>query len=591
MKPNWLTAFEEAVQAGMRGIILVFNTTDRVVYPEFGPPLSLKFFLASYLAKQGYAAASYSMATGLQELRPPGSDRAGDGPSREAIARGSQPEQVLPALSSVLRNRTQKLAVIIDYADHLVPSSQGTSAHLSQPHILALETLHAWGRDDAIRKTENLIILISHENQVNDLLMRGGSGYRTLQIDLPSQDERRQFIELLSGVLSGSSHTDPAILSDELSLEELARITSGLRFTDLEALFRLAAATKEPISRSLVSDWKARAIRELCRDLVEVHEPDHGFEAVAGLPHAIEYLKGLKWRVQQGDEGVPQAILLAGVPGSGKSFLVLALAKELGYPCLAMRQVREKWVGASERNLELVLWVAETLAPCIIWIDELDQALGQRSTGESADAGTSERMLSRIWEFMGSMRHRGKVLWLATTNRPDLLDAATLDRFQVVIPFLHPTPREVTQLLPVLAEQLGRHLDKDVRLEEIASLPTLQLPTVRNLQEVVSMAGALAGFDARAAGSPISHEHLQEAALDFKPNYDPLQHEFVALNAIRMTSFHSLLPWRCRQGRRQEMDLPSYLEPLVDDKGMVIVEKLEERLRELKARLWRERFG
>lgn len=140
----------------------------------------------------------------------------------------------------------------------------------------------------------------------------------------------------------------------------------------------------------------------MCNDLLEVHEPTYGFEGVAGVPHAIQYFQTLKWRVQAGDSSVPQAIALVGVPGCGKSFLVKALAKELGYPCLAMRNVRDRWVGASERNLELVLWVAEPLAPCLIWIDELDQVMGQRNTGQSA-AGTSERMMARIWEFMGSL--------------------------------------------------------------------------------------------------------------------------------------------------------------------------------------------
>ena len=320
---------------------------------------------------------------------------------------------------------------------------------------------------------------------------------------------------------------------------------------------------------------------------MEVIEPEEGFERVKGVRHAIEYLLLLKWQLQHGSERVPQGLLLAGVPGCGKSYLIRALAKELGYPCLAMRNVREKWVGTSERNLELVLWVAENLAPCIIWIDELDQALGQRGEGASTDAGVSERMLARIWEFMGSMRHRGRILWAATTNRPDLLDQATLDRFGIVIPFLHPMPSEVAELLPELARQLGCTLAEDVSAQAIASLPSLHLPTVRGLQEVVAMAAALADREEGHPHTPVAQRHLVRAARHYQPNYDPLQHEFIALTALSMTTFDFLLPWNSLEGGRRLMELPPYLEGMVDEEGRLDREKLEQRRRELERLLWR----
>jgi len=575
---------EQGIAAGTRGFILLFNTTDRVYDSEFGPPATLKFFVASYLEKNGYAVAEYSLASGLRDMR---TNRSRGQPSPfGGIGSGREAEHVLPALTPLLRAGEPKIAVLLDYADHLAPSSTGMNAALSPTQQMALQTLHSWGIDDAIKATDNLVILISHENQVNDLLRRGGSGYGIVQVDLPSQEERLQFTQLLLRLREEGGSQRFGALAHDLSPEELARISGGLRLADIEALFRLTAANNQPVSREAVAERKGEAIREICRELVEVFEPKEGFEAVAGLRHAVDYLKDVKWLVQNGAQSAPQAILFAGVPGCGKSFLVKALAKELGYPCLAMRSVRDKWVGATERNLELVLWVAESLAPCVIWIDEVDQALGQRSMGTSADAGTSERFLSRIWEFMGSMEHRGRILWVATTNRPDLLDAATLDRFPVVIPFLHPTPPEVVALLPVLARQLNRELATDVRLHEIASLPSLQLPTVRGLQEVLGRAAGWADLDAHKIGTPISHARLEEAACDLKPNYNPLLHEFIALTAIRMTTFESLLPWRSRQGRRPGVELPRYLKPLINEEGRVNWERLEQRLRELESSLF-----
>ncbi len=572
--PEWLQQFDRYRQAGARGFIMTFNTGDFIFDPSRTiPTCRLVYFLAQKLNREGYTVWGFSLGRGLFPFSP-SNDRQRLTPDVDT----TNPESVLRWLTRQLRLSEPKIAVIVDYADFLVPNAQGlTSAVLQPQQMFALETLHNWASDDAIRQTDNLVVLISHENQVHDLLIRSGSGYKVLQIPLPDFQQRLAFTQFLLNEGFGQ-------LEKDLSPEEFARITGGLRLVDIDELMTLSDSLGQPVNREMVRERKAETIRQLGRDLVTVIEPTHGFEKVAGLQHAVDYFRGLIWQVREGAENVPQAILLAGVPGCGKSYIVLALGKELGFPVLRLGNIRERWVGASERNLELVLWLVETLAPCLIWVDEIDQAFGgQRTTGPSADAGTSERMMARIWEFMGSMKHRGKILWVATTNRPDLLDAATVDRFQVVIPFLHPTRREIAQLLPLLAEQVGRVLAEDVDPTQIATLPSLRLPTVRALQEIIGVAGFFADAEAGQSGSPIFQRHLLRATQEFKPNYNPLVHEFIALTAIRMTSFGFLLPWRTWQGRRHDYEIPEYLKGIVDEStGEVDLMALHRRLSELR---------
>lgn len=581
-QPRWLTQLEEARQAGIRGFILTGNTSDLVHY-EGSPlaPCQVRFFLAQWLDRDGYDVYLFSLANGLQRLR----NTRGDSPLLGQVADPRSLEQVLSAFGNELQQRERRIALIVDYADHLCPISQGTNAMLAPQHLLALETFHTWGTSDRIRAAENLIFLISHENQVNDLLVRTGSGYRVIWIDLPNEAERRSLTALLLQLRQQGRARDFADLDTGLPLQEFLRMSGGLRLRDIEGLFRQAAARGTPVTRALVRDLKAEVIRQMAGGLLEVKEPSHGLEQIAGLPHLKVFVQRLKRRWHAGATDLPQAILLAGVPGCGKSFSVIAIAYELQVPCLAMRNVREQWVGASERNLERVLQIIETLAPCLVWIDELDQAIGQRTTGESADAGTSERMMARLWEFMGAMRHRGRILWVATTNRPDLLDAATLDRFPIVIPMLHPTPEEVGELLPTLANQIGRQLAKGVNLEAILRLPNLTQPTVRALQEVVVKAGELADDEQRAIGAPITHEHLLRAACLYKPNYNPLLHEFIALTSVRMTTFLDLLPWHAGASP------PSYIQPLLDEQGNLDNQRLNERLQQLQQTLQWERIA
>jgi len=597
-QPKWLIQFEEARQAGTPGIILTGNTNDFVyVNGQSIPPCLVKIYLGQYLRRLGYEVFYFSLAHGLQYLSTPnGNSLLSEVIQREILQKIANPrdvEQVLPTFTPILRRRDIKVALVVDYADHICPTAQGMNAVLAPQHLFALQTFHAWGVDDEIRASDNMVILISHENQVNELLTRTGGGYRVITVDLPGEEERLAFTNLLLSLRTRGRAKDFAPLYADLTPHQFARISGGLRLRDIEGLFRQAQAQGEQIgvTRQMVREHKAIVIQQMAKNLLEVKEPETGFEVVAGLKHAVDYFRRLVWRLHSGASDVPQAILLAGVPGCGKSFIVLALAKELNFPCLIMRNIRERWVGASEQNLEQVLWIAESLAPCLIWIDEVDQALGQRTTGESADAGTSERMLARIWEFMGSMKHRGRILWVATTNRPDLLDAATLDRFQIVIPFIHPSPSEVCELLPLLAQQLKRSLADDVRVEEIVNLPNMKSLTVRALQEVIAKAGELADWEAQKVGAPIRHHHLLKAASLYKPNYNPALHEFIALTALRMTTFQDLLPWRDENGWRPGYTLPPYLEELVTPEGDLDIFKLNERLQQLQQQLQWERFA
>jgi SpoVK/Ycf46/Vps4 family AAA+-type ATPase len=565
--PKWIQEWEQARRSGRRGFIFVFNTTD-YVYDHSGlPPCRLKYYLAQRLQREGYTVWGYSLGQGIYRLSRQNNQRP-------EVTDPRNPEEVLRWLTRQLRQLEPRTAVILDHADLLAPNAQGlTSAVLSPTHMNILEILHGWGIDDAIRQTQNLCLLISYQNEIHELL-RKGSGYRVIQVDLPDEEQRLSFTRFLIERHYGQ-------LVEEL--EAFARITSGLRLEDIEELFRLGEGNG--VDTSLVREKKSQTIKQLGRDLVEVIEPTYGFDGVAGLRHCIDYLSLLIWQIHSGATNVPQALLFAGPPGTGKSFIVKAIAKELGWCLLRLGNIREKWVGASERNLELVLWLVETLSPCIVWVDEIDQAWGaQRNTGPSSDAGTSERMMARLWEFMGTMKHRGKILWIGTTNRPDILDAATLDRFQVVVPFLHPTGQEIQELLPVLARQVGRELAEDIDAFEIAQVPSLRLPTVRALQEVISMAGVFADMEAGEVGVPIRQSNLLRAAREFKPNYNPLVHEFIALTTIRMTSFSFLLPWRTFDGRRRtDYELPEYLKGIVDEAtGEVDIMALHRRLSELR---------
>jgi len=133
-------------------------------------------------------------------------------------------------------------------------------------------------------------------------------------------------------------------------------------------------------------------------------------------------------------------LLLYGPPGCSKTLMARALATETSMNFLAVQgpELLSKWLGESERALQALFRRARAAAPCIIFFDEID-AIGSRRGGQN-DSTTCERVLTQLLVEMDStvsgghassnqakgFRLANRVIVVAATNRPDLLDEALL---------------------------------------------------------------------------------------------------------------------------------------------------------------------
>ena len=106
-----------------------------------------------------------------------------------------------------------------------------------------------------------------------------------------------------------------------------------------------------------------------------------------------------------------------------------------------VKNFRERWVGSTEGNLEKILDVVEGLGHVLLIIDEADRSMGNSADG---DGGTTSRVIARLKEFMSDTTHRGRVVMMMMTNRPDKLDADLKrpGRFDLKIPFFFPADAE-----------------------------------------------------------------------------------------------------------------------------------------------------
>jgi cell division protease FtsH len=194
-------------------------------------------------------------------------------------------------------------------------------------------------------------------------------------------------------------------------------------------------------------------------------------EAVAELREVVDFLKN-PGKYQALGGRIPKGVLLVGPPGTGKTLLAKAVAGEAGAPFFSLSgsDFVEMFVGVGASRVRDLFAQAESRAPCIIFIDELD-ALGKtRTGGVSGGDGEREQTLNQLLVEMDGFRANSGVILMAATNRPETLDAALLrpGRFDRTVVVDRPdiSGREAILKVHVRAVKLG----DDVDLRRVAGL-------------------------------------------------------------------------------------------------------------------------
>ncbi|KAK9076661.1 hypothetical protein SSX86_004995 [Deinandra increscens subsp. villosa] len=165
-----------------------------------------------------------------------------------------------------------------------------------------------------------------------------------------------------------------------------------------------------------------------------------------------------------------RGILLFGPPGTGKTMLAKAIANEAGasFINVSMSTITSKWFGEDEKNVRALFTLAAKVSPTIIFVDEVDSMLGQRSR-----AGEHEAMRKIKNEFMthwdGLLTKPGeRILVLAATNRPFDLDEAIIRRFERRIMVGLPSVENREMILNTLLAK--EHVEAGLNLRELATL-------------------------------------------------------------------------------------------------------------------------
>ncbi len=231
----------------------------------------------------------------------------------------------------------------------------------------------------------------------------------------------------------------PQKIKIELSLAEIEQLVAALRGLTLQEAQRVlmrAALDDMKLDRSDFQHVLDRKKTLIAQDgVLELVPQEATLQQVGGLSNLKDWLakRGAAFSAEARRYGLeaPRGILLLGVQGCGKSLCAKAIASEWSLALLRLDagSLYDKYVGESERHLRKALHTAEAMAPCVLWIDEIEKGLEARG-GSDADGGLSRRIFG---SFLSWLQDRKDPVFVAATANdiealpPELLRKGRFD--------------------------------------------------------------------------------------------------------------------------------------------------------------------
>ncbi len=438
----------------------------------------------------------------------------------------------------------KSVAVIIDYANFIVP--RGESLYMSGDIGNNLIKIMSWAEDPTIT-VSNIATIILSENlhDLSEFLVESPYSAK-IQIPLPDQSEIAAFVEHLAGTETGFQSLCP------VAIPLLAQKLVGLSRINIKDLILRALRNKEPITIEYLTRIKKQIIEKEAMGKLEFIESKRTLDDVAGHDEAKQWLREDAELLRQGVmRAIPMGYLITGRIGTGKTYLVQCFAGECGVPFVELKNFREKWVGATEGNLEKIFTILHALGQVVVFIDEADQATGKRGGGDG-DSGLSGRIYGMLAKEMSDTENRGKIVWIFATSRPDMVevDLKRQGRLDVHIPLF---PPESAKDKRALFMAMARKLKLDLKESDIPDLP-FEHPISGNELEGLLVRAIRRHHLQKSKAKKSLAAILKNVVEEFRPSAHTAQLELMDLLAIKECTDDVFLPKRFRELEKSLVD-------------------------------------
>ena len=323
----------------------------------------------------------------------------------------------------------------------------------------------------------------------------------TVELELPGIEDLRVVLTDAAAALGVPADADDALLDAARGLTVMeARLAFGKAAAKLGRLGHAAVP--------VVAQEKERIIKQ--SEVLEYYPTDARLTDVGGLDQLKVWLdrRGQAFGAGARDFGLdsPKGVLLLGVQGCGKSLLAKAVAATWQFPLLRfdMGKVFGGIVGQSEANIRTALQVAQALAPCVLWIDEIEKGLAGMGSSDQSDGGTTARVVGSLLTWL--QEKRDPVFVVATANRIDMLPPELLrkGRFDEIFFVDLPTQKVRQDILSI-------HIQKKKRSPGDYDIAGLAEKSVGFSGAELEEAVREGLYDAFAEGRELATEHIERA--------------------------------------------------------------------------------
>ncbi len=464
---------------------LILNTNvSLVVIETYDEPRALDLLKGAFQINN-IPAWRWTVTEGLETL--------GFGVKLMEHEKRTDPDELLMHIKS---SRQASAFVLCDFHPYL--EEHKTIRHLKD---IALES----------NRTGHKIVLISHELKLPPELSRYASSVR---LSLPDESE------ILSIVRSqarswAEANKKSRIKTDNVTLNKLVNNLSGLTHQDVERLAHSAIADDGAITES--------DLPEITRAKFELMDMEGVLHYEYSLAHLKDVggLNGLKgWLAERKDAvlepvcidepflDAPKGVLLFGVQGGGKSLAAKAIAGIWGLPLLRldMASLFNKFIGETEKNLRKSLELADLMAPCVLWMDEIEKGLAN----DSSDNATGKRLLGTLLTWIAERKSR--VFMVATSNDISILPPELMrkGRFDEVF-FVDLPDNETREII------FRIHMEKRKINPESFDLTVLAQQTEGFTGAEIEQAIVSGIYSARAQKENVNQVHVSRAILNTQP--------------------------------------------------------------------------
>ncbi len=375
--------------------------------------------------------------------------------------------------------------IFIDEIDAIAPKREEVTGEVERRVVAQLLTLM-----DGLKSRGNVVVIAAtnRPEALDEALRRPGRFDREIAINVPDQKARKEILQI---------HTRGMPLAKDVDLDKLAEMTIGYTGADLEALCKEAAmkALKKYIPE--LKKYEDRVPTDVLekmevtmRDFLEaykkiepsamreimIQKPNVRWQDIGDLEEVKQKLREIiEWPLKRPElfkkAGIkpPKGVLLYGPPGCGKTLLAKAVANESEANFIAVKgpEILSKWVGESERNIRKIFKKARQVAPAIIFFDEFD-AISQVRGASMTDV--TERVINQLLTEIDGIEELEKVVVIAATNRPDLIDPALLRPGRIDVHLEIPMPDKKARKEIFKVHTRNMPLAKDVNLDKLAEL-------------------------------------------------------------------------------------------------------------------------